>query len=371
MHTPERDNLEQALSRLYKAEPPQSFEAGWRNAVRREEKISMMNTPKNSRRFWRVAAPVCAALVLVLGSLWAGNVQPGLKSPMPQSATDSLQANQAVTYRSSSANDMPATMSEEASYDAGMSMSSSSATAGLGAGASTEAAADDRKIVRTADVTLRTQTFDADAERLTALVEELGGYVEGLYQYGDTQSGGTRTLTVTLRVPQDSLDAFLSGVEGIGRVIDRSESSTDMTVQYADNEARLNTLRDKLTRLNELLLQAETVSDLVEIETAISDTQYEIDSYETAQRSIDRRVNMSAVYVTLQEETPAQSASDADVSLGERVGAAFAASLEWLGEFGRNLVVFLVAIAPVAVPVALVVVAVVILRARKKGSKEE
>ena len=42
------------------------------------------------------------------------------------------------------------------------------------------------------------------------------------------------TASLSMRGPSESLDAFLAGMEGVGRVVDRSESVTDMTVQYTD-----------------------------------------------------------------------------------------------------------------------------------------
>jgi hypothetical protein len=138
-----------------------------------------------------------------------------------------------------------------------------------------------------------------------------------------------------------------------------------MTTQYQDNEARLQTLYEKRQRLGELLMKAEDVSDLIEIESAIADTQYQIDRWETSQRSIDQQVDMSAVSLTLMEDRPADTAA-ADLSLGERIRAGFAASIQFLGEFGRDLVVFLVVISPVAVPAALVIAAVVIIRRKRR-----
>ena len=149
------------------------------------------------------------------------------------------------------------------------------------------------------------------------LLDSLGGYVENLYEYGDVESGDTRTASLSMRVPSENLDAFLDGMEGVGRVTDRSESVTDMTVQYTDNQTRLETLYAKRERLNQLMAQAQEVSDLIELETAVADTQYEIERYETSQRDIDRRVDMSDVNVTLLEESPAQSATAEDIGLGE------------------------------------------------------
>lgn len=61
----------------------------------------------------------------------------------------------------------------------------------------------------------------------------------------------------------------------------------------------------------------ETVEELISIESAIADTQYSIDSYETRQRTIDRQVDMSEVDVYLREDSPVEIASE--MSLGERI----------------------------------------------------
>ncbi len=366
---PPDDALEQALSRLYRAEDvPRAFETGWRASVRREEQSQMTKSSKK-HSIGRILVPALAAVVLVAGSLWAGTLEDGRltqdanqAAPMTTrvSASDSSSAKSAVK-------DTTAEWETAVSDDADYGVTSGAALSGT-EGIS-DPATDGRKLVRTASLTLRTTAYDNDAERLTALIDELGGYVEDLYEYVDAETGGSRTLSLSLRVPQEKLDIFLNGVEGIGRLTNRSESTTDMTVQYADNEARLKTLYDKLSRLNELMAQAEDVSDLVEIEGAIADTQYQIDSYETAQRGIDRRVDMSAVNVTLIEETPAQSAANEDVSLGDRVRSALSASVRWLGQFLRNMLVFIVMTLPVVIPVALITLVVWLIVRRRRGKR--
>ena len=73
--------LEQALCGLYQAEePPAGFEAGWRAAVRREESMMRMAEKSTRRPLWRAIVPACAALVLVVGSLWAGTLDMGLEA---------------------------------------------------------------------------------------------------------------------------------------------------------------------------------------------------------------------------------------------------------------------------------------------------
>lgn len=367
--------LEQALCRLYQSEePPAGFETGWRAAVRREESMMRMAEKSTRRPLWRAIVPACAALVLVVGSLWAGTLDLEGSAPSEKSAaTGAGYADSASTTSYSASNSMMARSADTAVYDLYVAEESGASTGGTSAAdAGTEASAG-QKLVRTASLTLRTTAFEADLESVQALLDSLGGYVENLYQYGDVASGDTRTASLSVRVPSENLDAFLSGVEGVGRVTDRSESVTDMTVQYTDNQARLDTLYAKMERLNQLMAQAQEVSDLIELESAIADTQYEIERYETSQRDIDRRVDMSAVSVTLLEDTPAQSATAEDVGLGERLGAALNASLRWLGGFLRNMLVFVTMILPVAVPVAAIAAAawLIVRRRRSRSPKDD
>ena len=123
-----------------------------------------------------------------------------------------------------------------------------------------------------------------------------------------------------------------------------------------------------MDRLNELLEKAETVEDLISIESAIADTQYSIDSYETRQRTIDRQVDMSEVDVYLREDSPVEVTSE--MSLGERISRAFQTSVEDFGQFLRNMLVFIVMALPaMGLIAAAAVVILLICRAKKKKTK--
>lgn len=379
----ENDRLDDELMELFSAPVPSSFEEKWRSAIQREESLTMSQFDGNreqkqkkaarmGRKWWKAAVPAAAALVLVAGSCWVGDQEPD--QSRPGSRNVGYQSSLYTAYDDYDSGSYP---SEEGAYDMVVSSDESgyakkSVSMASGSSADTSAleptAETSRKLIRTASLTIRTAQYDADLEALTQLISSVGGYIESTYQSGDLESGSARSNSMTLRIPSDKLDEFLNGLDSVGRVVDRSESSTDMTVQYADNEARLATLRAKMERLNELLEKAETVEDLISIESAIADTQYSIDSYETRQRTIDRQVDMSEVDIYLREDSPVEVTSE--MSLGERISRAFQNSVEDFGQFLRNMLVFIVMALPALGLMAIVTAAVLLIcRAKKKGKK--
>ena len=352
----EKTNLDERLSRLYAAPVPESFETGWRADIRREESMQRMN--KTSwKPMWKRLVPALCALVLVLGGWWTGELNEEVNLADGGTAQSVVMTSRSASS-SNGLNAKYALMAPEESveevYD------TAAADFGVSTYGAAEMPATQRKLVRTADLTIRTRAFDDAVAQVNAELANVGGYIENLYQYGET----VRNISLSMRVPSEKLDDFLLSLEGAGRVTDRSESTTDMTTQYYDNEARLKTLYEKRDRLNELLKQAENVSDLIEIESAIADTQYQIDSYETSQRSIDRQVDMSFVYLRLVEEE--QTVVNPELGLGERIRAGFADSINWMEEMLRNIIVFVVMASPVIALCAVVWLGWKIIRKLKK-----
>ena len=351
MKPDKQNDLDQRLSRLYAAPVPESFETGWRADIRREESLQSMKN-WNGKRIWKRLVPALCALVLVVGGLWAGTLENG---------TDYAATEHAVvtSYRSASGssngtNAKYSLMAAEESYDAAAAYDTGVTT--YGAVQQTQ-----RKLVRSADLSIRTNAFDDALAHVQDQLSTVGGYIENLYQYGET----TRHISLSMRVPSEKLDDFLLSLEGTGKVTNRSESTVDMTTEYTDNEARLKTLYEKRDRLSELMKQAENVSDLIEIESAIADTQYQIDSFETSQRSIDRQVDMSAVSLTLMEQE--KTVVNPELTLMERIRAGFSDSIEWLGEFGRDMIVFVVMASPVIAVIAVAWLGWKLIRKLKNG----
>jgi len=83
-----------------------------------------------------------------------------------------------------------------------------------------------RKLIKTVEMTVETKEYDRMSEGLRDQVTAYGGYVERMNTYNGSSYSGrqvSRSASMTIRIPEDKLDAFLGEVRSIGNVIRTSE----------------------------------------------------------------------------------------------------------------------------------------------------
>ena len=244
-------------------------------------------------------------------------------------------------------------LEEAADMEAPMMLARGNGSRSDGGGAT--AAAKQEKIIRSASFTLRTAAYDADLETVQNLTEQLGGRIEYLSANGDAASGQTRIANLTLRIPAQRLDEFLTGAQAIGHVTALTQEMEDVSDSYYDIQTRLDTQKEKLSRLQTLMATADKVSDLIEIESAIADAQYYIDRYTSQLKGYDGRVDYSTVRVTIREIKIEETE---EASLGQRILAGLSSSVENGALFLQDMLIFLVSALPWIAGISVIVLAV-------------
>lgn len=185
----------------------------------------------------------------------------------------------------------------------------------------TESSADvDGKFIYTADLSLETTTFEDSITALTDLVSSLEGYAEQSYV---ENRGSYRYASFTLRLPAQSLETFTAQAGTLCLTVYSSTNVEDISFVYYDTQGRLQTQQIKMERLQALLTQAETMEDLLTIEDAISDTQWEIDNLSGEIKYYDSQVNYATVNLSLQEVGQLSNVEVTPVGFVGRMGNAF------------------------------------------------
>lgn len=318
-----------------------------------------MEKKREKKQFAMRFAAAAAAVVLVLGGATVSMMN-GWGLPYAQK-NDAQTAKNYAAARNTNGGAALYSMKAAGSYDAAEEAAPMLMTTSTG-----DAAQVQTKIIRTIDFSVKTRSFDEDYEKIQQLAKDAGGRVESLSVSGDVMNGETRYAHFTLRIPSERLDAFLGDAKAVGAATAYSEYAQDVSEDYYDTQARLATQQAKMERLNELLLQAENMSDLIEIENAISDTQYQIDRYMGQLNNFDSRIDYSYVYVSMRELSDADAVELPDVTLGERIANAVTMSLRGLKEFAEAAAVFVIAALPWCAVLAVIVIAVKAVRRAKK-----
>lgn len=198
----------------------------------------------------------------------------------------------------------------------------------------------DAKMIYRASLDMQTLDFDKAMADITALVDKTGGYFEN--KSISSYSSNYRNASLTVRVPSEQYESFCNQVGELCHVTWSDSSAENITQTYYDTQSRLETAKIKLDRLQELLSKATSMEDIITIESAISETEYEIEGLSGTLRNYDALVSYSTVCLNLSEVYRLSGTEDAPKTFGEKLGNAFSEGLREAGEMLENIALWLV-----------------------------
>ena len=157
----------------------------------------------------------------------------------------------------------------------------------------------DRKIISTGNITVEVDDVESSVMAVEAIVDGMGGYVEVL-----SRSGGDEfsRASLTIRVPQGQFASAYDRIRDLGEVLNEHQGSEDVSEQFIDLEARLNSaLREEQSYLS-LLGRTSNVSEVLAIERELARVRADIERYQGQLDFLSRRVDLSTIYVELVPE---------------------------------------------------------------------
>lgn len=160
-------------------------------------------------------------------------------------------------------------------------------------------------IIRTAELQITTETFDKTRAAVEEILKRHQGYVGELTV--STPTGSARSLTGTLRVPANQLEAALADLKGLGRTENESQGGQEVTAQYVDLEARLANSKHTEQRLTEMLRdRTGKLSDVLAVEMEISRVRGQIEQMEAERKTMKNQVDLATITITVNEAYKAE-----------------------------------------------------------------
>ena len=232
----------------------------------------------------------------------------------------------------------------------------------------------ERLIIRTgrmAMVVEDTRATRAAVEGMVAEMRAQGAYIVSGDEYGGT-GGAQPHVTMSIRVPAMHFDQTMDLLADMAvEVTNRNESAQDVTEEYVDLEARLESLEAARQRLLQIMEESRSTKDLLEAEQQLTQREAEIESIKGRMKYLSQSAQLSSIWIELEPHILSQPVDD-EWRPAETVRRAVQALLAGLRGFGDFLILFAIAILPWLILVVLVISVVVwLVRRRVRPSSRE
>jgi Domain of unknown function (DUF4349) len=208
-----------------------------------------------------------------------------------------------------------------------------------------EPTANERKIIRNAELTLEADSPDDASANITKIAEKSGGFVvESQKQTSDAKATKSDSVTIIVRVPSAKFEESLDEIRKLsGRVISESVKGQDVTEEFIDVEARLKTKKALESQFLEIMKKGETVEDALNVQRELADVRGEIEQIEGKKRFLENQSSLSTIKLRLQ--TPTNFSGNSS-GFFYQLGQSFGNGFEFAVNFILGLVTFIIAILP-------------------------
>jgi hypothetical protein len=195
----------------------------------------------------------------------------------------------------------------------------------------------DRKIVRTAFLSLLVHDAAKSAAEVEKLAAKHGGYIEKMEI--SQAKGVAQRAEITLRVPSKQLDVARSELKQMAVLVESDKTEArDVTKEFVDSEARLRNYQAEERQYLEIMRRATKVEDALNAADHLSSVRGQIEQLQASLKYLSQQVEMASVSLDLRVESVGQSARWRP---WYQTKLAFADMVEGLIDFADSVLYFL------------------------------
>ncbi len=218
----------------------------------------------------------------------------------------------------------------------------------------------DKKIIKTAHVTLELKDYNAYNSNIHAKVKNYGAYIA---QEQQNETGEQIANEIAIKVPVDKFEDMMNSLAGDGiKVIEKTITTEDVTGEVIDTRARMEAKKQVRDRYLDLLKQAKTMKDILEVQQEVNTIQEDIESAAGRVNYLVHSSAYSTINIKYYQYLNGVPAKETEPTFVNKIAEAFKTG----GSIITNLLLFVVSVWPLALAITFTVL---FLRARNKSKK--
>jgi hypothetical protein len=209
-----------------------------------------------------------------------------------------------------------------------------------------------RAIIKTGSLTVEAEDVDAARQKAITAIIGLKGQVAS-EDTGSDDKGKITRANLVLKVPTASYETAIQRLSEIGKRLQIHQESSDVTEQVVDVESRIASQRASLERMRALLAKANTIGEIVSVETELTRREADLESLLAKQKNLALQTELATLALTLKAKGEPSVPTDPDRGFvaGLKGGwNAFTATFAALATVLGAVLPFLVLLALIVVP---------------------
>lgn len=192
-----------------------------------------------------------------------------------------------------------------------------------------------RRIIRNGEINLEIADPAAARAKVVRIVDEAGGYLASSQSATGNERSGQGDEELGIRIPADRFMGVLAKLRNLGTVSSEHITSSDVTDEFVDLDARVVAGHAVETQYLAMLEKAKTVSDMLAVQHELGNVRTELERLEGKRRLLGDQTTLSSISVRLTVPLPLVTASWRELRAdGLQAGASIlnvsAALISWI-----------------------------------------
>ncbi|HYW18833.1 MAG TPA: DUF4349 domain-containing protein [Nodularia sp. (in: cyanobacteria)] len=163
------------------------------------------------------------------------------------------------------------------------------------------------QLIKKAAMSVIVNSVSQSIDAVSQISNQQQGDLIGLNERQPTQENARHTASMTLRVPQNSLESTLKEIAKLGTVSSRNITAENAGDRLVDFQARLNNFRKTEANLQKIMDRAGSIRDVLSVAQELNNVRQSIEQIDAQLKSLQNQVAYSTITLNLEAAVSSSS----------------------------------------------------------------